>query len=56
MTGLLTGDRSLLGGRIGSLLPNVWSLRLTDPTDHGGRVVAPAGPDPYAGRSGHPGG
>nr|WP_281496865.1 FtsK/SpoIIIE domain-containing protein [Ornithinimicrobium sp. F0845] len=30
---VVTGDRSLLSGRIASLLPEMWSLRLTDPSD-----------------------
>ena len=30
---LLTGDRTLLTGRIASLVPQMWSLRLTDPSD-----------------------
>jgi len=30
---VVTGDRSLLGGRIGPLLTDLWSLRLTDPAD-----------------------
>ncbi|USQ75365.1 FtsK/SpoIIIE domain-containing protein [Ornithinimicrobium cryptoxanthini] len=30
---LLTGDRTLLGGRIAPLVPQLWALRLTDPSD-----------------------
>ena len=30
---LLTGDRTLLGGRIAPLVPQMWALRLTDPSD-----------------------
>src|SRR5699024_111408 len=30
---VLSGDRSLFGGRIAPLVPQLWSLRLTDPAD-----------------------
>lgn len=30
---VVTGDRSLLSGRVSSLLPELWALRLTDPAD-----------------------
>ena len=33
VVGLVTGDRSLLSGRVAPLLTEMWSLRLTDPSD-----------------------